>query len=374
MASKDFYAVLGVSEKATADEIKRQYRRLAKQYHPDRNKGDPRAAERFKEIAEAYQVLGDAKKRAQYDEMRRLGAFDAYTRGGRGGARAGTAGAPGGGGFRVEDFDIGGLGGLGGLGDLFSSMFGGGRAQRPTGPEKGQTVETTLEVPFDVAVLGGKVPIELEVNEECGTCGGSGAARGARIQNCPECGGRGTISFGQGGFAVSRPCPMCLGKGTVPTQKCHVCGGRGEQRAKRKLNITVPPGVDTGSKIRLKGQGGRGLRGGPAGDVLLTFRVREDPKWEREGLDLVVRTPVNIPQATLGSRVSVETLDAKKVSIRIPPGTPSGKRFRIRGQGVQKDGKRGDLLVEVYVTVPEKLTPEQERLMRAFAEAGNLRY
>jgi len=136
----------------------------------------------------------------------------------------------------------------------------------------------------------------------------------------------------------------------------------------------VPPGVDTGSRIRLKGQGGRGLRGGPSGDVLLTFRVREDPNWDREGLDLVVRTPVNIPQATLGSKVSVETLDAKKVSIRIPPGTPSGKRFRIRGQGVQKDGKRGDLLVEVHVTVPEKLTPEQERLMKAFAEAGNLRY
>src|SRR5579872_4170023 len=202
MAQKDFYNVLGVSEKASADEIKKQYRRLAKQHHPDTNKGDAKSAERFKEISEAYQVLGDEKKRKQYDEMRRLGAFDSFTqRSPRGaGSRSGGGPRPGPTGQSTGSFDFD-VGGLGGFGDIFSSMFGGGsRGQRPTGPEQGQSVETTLEIPFKTAVLGGKVPIELEVNEECPTCHGSGAAKGAKITTCPECDGRGTISFGQGGF------------------------------------------------------------------------------------------------------------------------------------------------------------------------------
>ena len=374
MATKDYYSVLGVAEKASADEIKKQYRRLAKEHHPDANKGAVKSANRFKEISEAYQVLGDEKKRKQYDEMRRLGAFDGFTsRGGEAGPRGGaprSGGVPGGG-ARFEEFDVG---GLGGLGDLFSSMFGGGRSQRQSGPEQGQSVETTLEIPFRVAVLGGKVPIELEVNEECATCHGTGAAAGAKVQTCPECGGRGTISFGQGGFAVNRPCPMCLGKGTVATEKCGTCGGAGEQRVRRKLNITVAAGTETGTKIRLKGQGGRGQRGGPSGDVLLTFQVKADPIWDREGLDLVVRSNVNIAQATLGSKIAVETLDEKKVSIRIPAGTPSGKRFRIRGQGIKREGKHGDLIVEALVAVPEKLTGDQERLMKEFAAAAKLEY
>ncbi len=371
MAQKDFYAVLGVNASATGDEIKKQYRRLAKQYHPDTNKGDPKASERFKEISEAYNVLGDAEKRKQYDEMRRLGAFDPFTARPRGGAGPRPGGASQTGGARFEDMDIG---GFGGLGDLFSSMFGGGRSQRPSGPEKGQSVETTLEIPFRVAVSGGKVPIELEVNEECGTCGGSGAAKGARLQPCGECGGRGTISFGQGSFAVNRPCPLCLGKGTVPTEKCAACNGAGASRSHKKVLITVPEGTESGSKIRLKGQGGRGVRGGPNGDILITFQVKDDPAWEREGLDLVVRAPVNIAQATLGSKVAVHTIDEKKVTITLPKGTPSGKRFRVRGQGITKEGKTGDLLVEIQVVVPETLTAEQERLMKQFAAAGKLEY
>lgn len=376
MAQKDYYGVLGVSDKATPEEIKKQYRRLAKQYHPDRNKSDAKSADRFKEISEAYQVLGDEKKRKQYDEMRRLGAFDAFTsrgpRGGGGRPRSTGAGEGSRGpGVGPDEFDVG---GLGGLGDLFASMFGGARGPRPGGPEPGQSVESTLELPFRTATLGGKVPIELDVNEECATCGGNGAAKGAKLQACPECGGRGAISFGQGGFAVNRPCPMCLGKGSVPTVKCGACGGAGEQRTRKKVIITVPAGVDTGSKIRLKGQGGRGQRGGPAGDIVITFQVKADDEWSREGLDLVTHAPVNIAQATLGSKVSVETLDDKRVSIRIPAGTPSGRRFRIPGQGIARDGKRGDLLVEVQVTVPQKLTTEQEKLMRQFAEAGGMKY
>ena len=379
MAQKDYYGVIGVSASATQDEIKKQYRRLAKQHHPDSNKSDPKSAERFKEISEAYQVLGDAKKRAQYDEMRRLGAFEGFgSRAPRGSRRpaAGRTGAAGGGaagapGARNEEFDVG---GIGGLGDLFASMFGGSRTPRPSGPEPGQSVETTLEIPCRTAAIGGKVPIELDVNEECATCGGTGAAKGAKMQTCPECGGTGTISFGQGGFAVNRPCPMCLGVGTVPTEKCPTCGGAGEQRSRKKVIIAVPPGVDTGSKIRLKGQGGRGQRGGPAGDILITFQVKPDEHWTRDALDLITRMPVNIAQASLGSKVSVATLDEKKVSIKIPPGTPNGKRFRIRGQGISKDGKRGDLLVEVQVTVPPTLSLEQQRLMREFAAATDLEY
>ena len=375
MAAKDFYTVMGVSERATADEIKTQYRRLAKEHHPDSNKNDSKSAERFKEISEAYQVLGDAKKRAQYDEMRRLGAFE--SRGPRSrpgaGSRPGGGSAPGG----AQNFkfdEINDVGGIGGLGDLFSSMFGGGgaRGQKPVGPEPGQTIETSLDVPFKIAATGGKVPIDLEVNEECATCSGSGAAKGARLQPCHECNGRGSISFGQGGFAVNRPCPLCLGKGQLPSEKCRDCRGAGETRSKRKVMITVPAGVDTGGKIRLKGQGGRGQRGGAPGDIVITFRVHEDSRWGRDGLDLITRAKINVAQALLGSKASVETPDEKTVAIKIPPGTSSGKRFRVRGQGITKDGKQGDLLVEVEIVVPEKLSAEEIRLIERFAESAGL--
>jgi molecular chaperone DnaJ len=378
MAQQDFYAVLGVPASATQDEIKKQYRKLAAKHHPDKNPNDPKAADTFKAISEAYQTLGDAEKRKQYDQMRQLGAF-----GGFGGAPRGagtrSAGGPSAGGpnVRFEEFDIG---GLGGLGDIFSSMFGGGGARtggagaRPRGPQRGQDVESTLEIPFRTAALGGKVPVELDLNEECPTCHGTGAAPGARLVTCEECKGRGTISFGQGGFAVNRPCPVCLGRGQVPTERCPTCAGAGEVRTRRKVSITVPAGVDTGTKIRLKGQGGKGTKNGPPGDLLITFNVAPDRFYKREGTDLIAPVPINIAQATLGSRVSVKTLDGTKVAIRIPPGTASGKRFRVRGQGIEKDGTKGDLIVQVEVAVPEKLTPEQEEAMKAFAEAGGMKY
>ena len=380
--TKDYYSVLGVPASASQDEIKKQYRKLAAKHHPDKNPNDPKAAERFKEISEAYQVLGDADKRKQYDQMRQLGAF-----GFGGGQRRGGAAQPGagagaqnpfaGGSFRFDDFNINDVG-LGGIGDLFSSMFGGGTGQtrgaRSRGPERGQDVESQLKIPFRVAALGGKVPIELEVNEECATCHGTGAAPGAKIQTCPECQGRGMISFGQGGFAVQRPCPMCLGKGTVPSERCPTCNGAGEVRTRKKVMISVAPGVDTGTKIRLKGQGGRGNRNGPPGDLLITFQVEPDRLFKREGLDVVAPVPINIAQATLGSKISVKTLDGKKVAIKIPAGTSAGKRFRVRGQGIAKEDQKGDLIIEIQVNVPEKLTEEQEKAMKSFAEAGGLKY
>ena len=377
--TKDYYAVLGVASSATADEIKKSYRRLAKKYHPDANANDEKAAERFKEISEAYTVLGDATKRKQYDDMRRLGAFGGFAGGARPGAgrpSAGApAGAPGGGSFRFEDFDVG---GLGGLGDIFGSMFGGtargARGTNARAAERGDTIETSVEIPFRTAATGGKVPVEIEATEECGTCHGTGAAPGATIRTCPECSGRGTISFGQGGFAVQRPCPMCLGRGQVPSERCPTCAGVGEVRGRKRVVVTVPPGVDTGSRIRLKGQGGKGANGGPPGDLLITFQVQPDRFYKREGLDLVATLPLNVAQATLGTKVSVRTLDGRKVAVRIPAGTSSGRRFRVRGQGISKDGQTGDLLVEVTISVPEKLSEDQERLMRQFAEAGDMKY
>ncbi len=380
--TKDYYGVLGVAASATADEIKKQYRKLAKKYHPDANPNDPQAADRFKEISEAYNVLGDAEKRKQYDEMRRLGAFGGFSGAGRAGARpgpGGTAGAGPQGGFRFEDLD---LGGLGGLGDLFGSMFGGAAgtagarpgARGARGTQRGQDVETTLEIPFRTAARGGKVPVELEVNEECGTCHGSGAAPGATLRSCPECQGRGTISFGQGGFAVNRPCPMCLGRGQVPSEPCPTCTGSGEVRTRKKVLITVPAGVDTGTKIRLKGQGGRGMNGGPPGDLLINFTVQPDRFFKRDGLDVIATIPINVAQATLGSKVSVRTLEGKKVALRIPAGTSSGKRFRVRGQGIEKDGQRGDMIVEVTIRAPESLDDDQREAMQKFAEAAGMKY
>ena len=381
--TKDYYAVLGVSSTAAADDIKKQYRRLAKKYHPDSNLNDPKATDRFKEISEAYQVIGDDEKRKQYDDMRRLGAYAGYPPTGGTRQRPGTTGprpgAPGAGAggtneFRFQDFDVG---GLGGLGDLFGSIFGGastGGRGRSRAAEQGQSVETTLEVPFRTAALGGKIPIELEVNEECATCAGTGAAAGATVKGCPECNGRGTISFGQGGFAVNRPCPMCMGRGQIPSERCATCNGAGEVRTRKKVLITVPAGADTGTKIRLKGQGGRGANGGPPGDLVITLQVQDDRFYKREGADLLATVPLNIAQASLGTKISVRTLDGRKVSIKIPPGTPSGKRFRIRGQGIRKDEQPGDLIVETSILVPESMTEEQERLLKEFAAAGGLKY
>ena len=373
--TKDFYAVLGIPSTANQDEIKKAYRKLAKKYHPDANASDPKAGERFKEISEANTVLGNVKKRKQYDEMRQLGAFDGFGFGGSSQRSSSSRGGRAGGNANVnfQDFDIG---GLGGLGDLFGSIFGGGArgGGRPSGPQRGENIETLLDIPFRTAARGGKVPVDLEVNEECPTCHGSGGAPGATMKTCPECSGRGVVSFGQGGFAVNRPCPVCLGRGQVPSQPCPTCHGTGEVRTRKKVLITVPAGVDMGSKIRLKGQGGKGSSNGPPGDLLITFNVRPDKFYQRDGLDIIATVPINIAQATLGSKISVKTLDGKKVLIRIPPGTASGKRFRVRGQGIQKTEKRGDLIVEVKIETPEKLSEEQQRMMREFAEAGGMKY
>jgi molecular chaperone DnaJ len=364
VAAKDFYQVLGVSDTASQGEIKKAYRRLAKQYHPDANPNNSAAAERFKEISEAHSVLSDAEKRKQYDQMRRLGAFDGGPRRSSGGPR--PAGAPGD--VGAEGFDFG---DFGGLGDIFSSIFGrGGRQAEP----KGESLEAVVEVPFRVAALGGKITVTIPVTEACPTCSGSGGAPGATWSTCPECNGRGTISFGQGGFAVNRPCPQCRGRGRIPSQPCPTCRGAGDVRTERRVAITVPPATETGSRIRLRGQGETSRPGGTPGDLIITFQVQPDRFFRREGLDVVCEVPLNVAQATLGTRLRVRTLDGKKVMLRIPPGTQPGRKFRIKGQGLEKNGRKGDQLVGVQITVPNELTPEQQDLMKKFAESAGMTY
>jgi len=366
--AKDFYQVLGVPDTASADEIKKAYRRLAKQYHPDANPNNTQAADRFKEISEAHGVLSDAGKRKQYDQMRRLGAFDGggFRRGGTGGrAGQGAGTSP-----PEQEFDLSDFGAFG-LGDIFSSIFGKSRREDTVASEE---LETLVEIPFRVAALGGKVPVRLLVNETCPTCHGSGAAPGAKVTTCPECNGRGTVTFGQGGFAVNRPCPQCRGRGKIPSTPCATCGGAGEVRTEREVLITVPPGTESGAKVRLRGQGQSAAPGAPVQDLVVTFQVQPDRFFRRDGLDITCEVPINLAQAIFGTRLRVRTLDGKKVVLKLPPGTQPGRKFRIKGLGIEKGGRKGDQLVQVHVQIPEKLTPEQEELMKKLAEVGGMAY
>ncbi len=376
MAQRDYYSVLGVSSSATADEIKKQYRRLAKQHHPDANASTPKSAERFKEISEAYTVLGNAEKRKQYDEMRRLGAFDfSGSRTGphafawrAPGSQPGSAGA---GSFRFEDFDVG---GLGGLGDLFGSMFGGGAppSWSRTGAECRDDARGAVQ---DGGGAGARSRSTSSCPRRVATCGGTGAARGAKIQQCPECGGRGSISFGQGGFAVSRPCPMCLGRGTAahanvaPRAAARATCGRS-----KKVMITVPAGK-------------RQWREGPAegaGWARAQWRPARRPRHHvPRGAGPLLQARGTGPHRDGADQhrpgdawLEGEREDARRLE-GLPshsPGTPGGKRFRVREQGIRKDAAVGDLIVEVQIVVPEALTPEQRELMERFAEVGGLKH
>ncbi len=375
--TKDYYQILGVPESADAAEVKKAYRKLAKQYHPDANPNDPTAANRFKEVGEAYSVLSDPEKRQQYDQMRKMGPFAGFSgarRGGRSTRGPGTGGATAG-----EQFSFDDVGDLGGISDLFSSIFdfgrrGKGGARTRQAPERGRNIEYTVDISFKLAATGGKLTINVPITEQCTTCDGSGSAPGSTPSTCPECGGSGTVSFGQGGFAVSRPCPRCLGKGLIPTDPCPTCGGAGEVRSQRRIALRVPAGVETGSRLRLSGQGERGPAGGPPGDLEVVFRVKDDPFFRREGLDIHCTIPINLAQATLGSKVKVRTVHGPRVVLKIPPGTQSDTKFRIPGQGIARGDRRGDQYVRTRIVVPESLDEENEKRMREFAKAADLSY
>ena len=369
MASpKNYYQILGVAASAKDEEIKRVYRQLAKKYHPDANPDNDKATDRFKEISEAYTVLSDPEQRKKYDLMRKLGAF---TGGGPGGFRSRTTSSAGGTrtGSIHEEFDFGNLGGFGGLGDFFSTVFGKGRKSAPVEP-----IEINVDVPFRTAVIGGKVSVTVGVSEACPACAGSGAAPGAQVALCGECSGRGTVSFGQGGFAVNRPCPACRGRGKIPSRVCPRCQGRGEVDINKRLMVTVAPGTRSGTKVRLKGQGQRDPTGGSSGDLLVTFQVLADRFFQRDGQDLICTVPINFVQAVLGTKIKVSTIDGKKVILKIPAGTQSGQRFRVKGMGVEKNGKRGDQFVEIAIKVPDKVDESQEQVIKDLAGSLGLKY
>jgi molecular chaperone DnaJ len=357
---KDYYAVLGVQSGATDKDISRAYKKLAKQYHPDANQGNAQAEERFKEISAAYDVIGDAEKRKEYDEVRRMVASGVGP-GGFGGF------GPGEGGGRTFNID----GDLGGLGDIFGNLFGGGRRarQRATGPQRGQDLETELHLGFDDAVTGVTSSVRFRADATCGTCAGSGAAPGSMPETCPQCHGNGSIAVDQGPFSFSEVCPTCGGRGQVIPSPCPTCGGRGVEVRAREVKVRIPAGVADGQRIRVKGRGAAGANGGPPGDLFVIVHVRAHKLFGRDGNNLTLRLPVTFPEAALGADVKVPTLDGQ-VTVRIPAGTPSGKVLRVRGRGVQADGKgpSGDLLVTVDVQVPVNLNSAQREAVENLAK------
>jgi len=347
MAKRDYYEVLGVSRNATIDEIKKAYRKLARQYHPDANPGDRDAEAKFKEINEAYVVLCDPEKRANYD---RFGHADANGQGF--------------GGFG------GGFGDLGGFGDIFEMFFGGG-GRRHTGPERGSDIRVDIEISLKEAAFGLEREIKVPRVETCSTCGGSKAAAGSRPQTCPVCGGTGQVQFSQstpfGRIVQSRTCDRCRGDGKIIEKPCPTCRGTGQVRKTRNIKVSVPPGVDNGSRLRLAGEGEAGIRGGPSGDLYVYIHVKPHRIFKREGDDLICEIPISFAQAALGDELEVPTLEGS-AKLKIPEGTQTGTVFRMKGKGIPhlNGYGQGDQHVRVKVVTPTRLNERQKELLREF--------
>jgi molecular chaperone DnaJ len=357
---KDYYKSLGVPKDASAPEIKKAYRKLARQFHPDANKGDTGAEERFKEISEAYDVLSDETKRKEYDEARTLfGGGGFRVPGGAGGGNV-----P----FDLSDlFGGGAAGGGGGIGDLFGGIF---RNRGGAAARRGADLDADVTMSFEDAVHGVTVPIQLSGTGSCPVCHGSGAKPGTATHVCPRCSGTGMSSRNAGGFAFAEPCRDCRGRGLLVDDPCATCHGSGQALSTRTLRARIPAGVADGQRIRLVGKGQPGAGGGPAGDVVVTVHVRSHAVFGRKGPNLTLTLPVTFPEAALGATVKVPTLDGPPVSVKIPPGTTSGRTLRVRGKGVTKrDGNKGDLLVTVDVAVPQKLSDEAKAALASYAQA-----
>jgi molecular chaperone DnaJ len=350
--AKEYYDILGVPKTATDKEIKSAYRRLARKYHPDVNPGDKQAEEKFKDISEAYEVLGDADKRQKYDTFG--SQFEFIPNSGGGGFYQTQPGA---GGVQF-DFDVA---GGGGLGDLLGGLFG-GRAGRG-GARGGEDLQYEIEVTLEEAFAGAERRLTITAPAACPTCHGSGAEPGSKMDNCPQCGGSGRgRSFG--GFSLGMDvCERCHGVGKVPSQPCHTCRGRGAVERPRSVTVSIPKGVDTGNKLRIAGQGNPGASGAPAGDLFLLVKVKPHPVFERKGDDLTVELPVSFAEAALGADVQAPTLTGR-VTMKIPPGIQSGQQLRLKGQGMpRRGGGAGDLFARVRVTVPKSLTDDERRLV-----------
>ncbi len=362
---KDFYQVLGVPKNADAAEIKKAYRKLAQQYHPDANPGNAEAEERFKEISAAHDVLADEEKRRQYDQVREMAASGVGASGFPGGFAGGFGGA---GGQRVRFEDVGFE--VGDLGDLFGGLFGGGTRARSGASARGARgadLETEVDVAFDDAMAGTTVPVRIQGPAPCETCAGSGAAPGTSPATCAQCGGLGQVVVNQGPFQMAQTCPRCHGSGRIVETPCPTCRGSGTQRRTRTFQVKVPAGVKDGARIRLAGRGEPGSLGGRPGDLFVRVRVRPHSFFGRAGNDLTLDLPVTYAEAALGANVQVPTLDGP-VTMKIPAGTPNGKTFRLAGKGAPKRGGRGDLLVNVEVEVPKKISRSEKELLKQLRE------
>jgi molecular chaperone DnaJ len=367
---KDYYKILGLSKDASKDEIKKAYRGLAHQYHPDKNPGNKEAEDRFKEIGEAYEVLSDDQKRSDYDAGRLF-------------TGAGTGGP---GGYRPQDFggfgfgDIGGggaqgfsfTGDIGDIFNLFSGGSGGGGSRAGRGGRRGQRgndVEVTVNMSFDDSLKGAEIPVSINRTAACETCKGLGSAPGTLPETCPTCGGTGAVSESQGMFGISRPCPSCGGRGIIIKNPCPTCGGAGSLRSPKKIKVRIPPGVSDGSRIKFKGKGEPGTGGGPPGDLFAVTRVGKHPYLGRSNADITMELPITFSEAALGTQVEIPTVDGR-VKLKIPAGTESGRKFRLRGKGAPKlKGKgHGDMIVSVKVVVPTKLGKKQREMIEKLEE------
>ena len=359
---RDYYEVLGVSKTATDEELKKAYRKLAKQYHPDLNPGNAEAEQKFKEINEAYEVLSDKDKRAKYDQFGHAGVDPNFGAGGFGGGGFG--------GFDMGDVD---------LGDIFGSFFGGGfggfgsqRQANPNAPKRGASLRASMTITFEEAMRGVEKEINLNRTENCSTCRGTGCASGTTAEICPDCHGTGQVRIqrGAGGFAftTTAPCSKCRGTGKIIHQPCPDCHGDGQVRRQRKIKVKIPAGIDDGQSISMRGQGNEGLNGGPAGDLLINISVIPDPRFQRDGYDLYLEQKVSFTQAALGAELHIDTIDGK-VKYNMPAGTQPGTTFRLRGKGVPNvNGRgRGDQYVTVRVQVPTNLTGEQRDALKEYA-------
>ncbi len=354
---RDYYEVLGVEKGASADELKRAYRTLAKKYHPDMNPGDKSAEEKFKEVNEAYQILSDPDKRAKYDQFGQAGVDPNFGAGGFGG-------------FDMGDID---------LGDIFSSFFGGGFGgfggqSRANAPQKGDSLRANLTVTFEEAAFGCEKEIELSRTETCPDCQGSGCQPGTTAEKCPDCNGMGVVRIQRGGggfaFSTTAPCTRCKGTGRLIHSPCRTCGGAGSVKKKQRIKVTIPAGIDDGQAVSLRGQGSAGRNGGPAGDLIVGVRIKPHPKFQRDGTTVLYEQPVSFYQAAVGADLEIPTIDGK-VKYSLPAGTQTGTTFRLRGKGIPelRGRGRGDQYVTIQVQVPTSLTAEQREALNAFAAA-----
>ena len=355
MAGKDYYDILGVDSKANADEIKKAYRKLAMKFHPDQNKDNPEAEEKFKEINEAYDILKDDQKRAAFDRYG-SSAFDGST-------GAGPGGFPGGAGFG---------GGGAAFSDIFEDMFGdfmGGMnrssGSRP-GPMRGSDLQYTLEMTLEEAHKGKESKIRIPINDTCDTCSGTGSADGGNTHKCETCGGAGRVRQQQGFFTIERTCPNCQGEGVSIKNPCKACGGSGRTHKSKTLKVKIPAGVETGRRIRLSGEGEAGVRGGPRGDLYVMINVKPHKLFQRDGANLFCRVPITVTRAALGGEIEVPTIDGTRAKVKIPPGTQTAQQFRMKGKGMRmiRSDARGDMYIEIFVETPVNLNKKQQDLLR----------